>query len=111
MAKSKTKERQRSSHENPPEMSEPLIAEDVPGFERVSVITGNPRPANTPRGMLARAYNEKHNQHKSKVAKLRAKFRNRKPEKESREDPPSEPDPDFEEYPWVEMVDVISGRP
>lgn len=75
MAKSKTKKRQQSSHENPPEMSEPLITEDVPGFERVSVITGNPRPANTPRGMLARAYNEKHNQHKSKMAKLRAKFR------------------------------------
>ena len=75
MAKSKTKERQQSSHENPPEMSEPLITEDVPGFERVSVITGNPRPANTPRGILARAYNEKHNQHKSKMAKLRAKFR------------------------------------
>lgn len=84
MARSKTKERLQSSHENPLEMSEPLITEEVPGFERVSVITGNPRPANTPRGMLARAYNEKHNQRKSKMAKLRAKFRNRKSKQETR---------------------------
>lgn len=111
MVKSKANKRLQSSHENPPEMSEPSITEEVPGFERVSVITGNPRPANTPRGMLARAYNEKHSQRKSKMAKLRAKFRNRKSKKESHEDPPSEPDPDFGEYTWVEMVDVISGRP
>ena len=75
MTKSDTKQEPRSSHKNPPDMPGLLLSEDTPGIEMVNVTTGNPRPANTPRGMRARAYNEKHNQHKSKVAKLRAKFR------------------------------------
>ena len=75
MAKSKTKKRLQSSHENPPDIPGLFLSEDTPGIEMVNVTTGNPRPANTPRGMRARAYNEKHKQRKSKMAKLRAKFR------------------------------------
>lgn len=83
MTKSDTKKGQISFHKNSPDMPGLFLSEDTPGIEMVNVATGNPRPANTPRGMRARAYNEKHNQRKSKMAKLREKFRNRKSKQES----------------------------